>query len=134
MNDEQYRQAVDIEQCLGEGEPCRTDEDAPSFGETVCRQKYATYKKYVINQEGEQGYDSFSLPSACLCHHKSNFAIRNDFKSEVNNNLPVCPKAEMLLIPKIYNIYTTQISTTSIKTKKPEKANTAVKFQDRKRR
>jgi len=134
VNDEQYRQAVDIEQCLGEGEPCRTDEDAPSFGETVCRQKYATYKMYVINQEGEQVYDSFSLPSACLCHHKSNFAIRNDLKSEVNNNIPFCPKAEMLLIPKINETITTTSLTTSRKTKKPEKANTAVTFQDRKRR
>ena len=30
-------QAVDIEQCLGEGESCRNQDDAPSYGETVCR-------------------------------------------------------------------------------------------------
>ena len=47
-------QAVDIEQCLGEGEPCRNQEDSPSFGSTVCRQKYTTYKMYVINPQGEQ--------------------------------------------------------------------------------
>lgn len=130
VNDEQYRQAVDIEQCLGEGEPCRTDEDAPSFGTTVCRQKYATYKMYVINQEGEQVYDSFSLPSACLCHHKSNFAIRNDLKSEVNIDLPVCPKAEMLSIPKINSTSPVLVDEAPIKPIK----NTAVKFQDRKKR
>lgn len=129
VNDEQYRQAVDIEQCLGEGEPCRTDEDAPSFGETVCRQKYATYKMYVINQEGEQVYDSFSLPSACLCHHKSNFAIRNDLKYDVNTNIPFCPKAETLSIPN-----KTETTTTLASTNKPVKRITAVKFQDRKRR
>jgi len=130
VNDEQYRQAVDIEQCLGEGAPCRTDDDAPSFGTTVCRQKYATYKMYVINQEGEQVYDSFSLPSACLCHHKSNFAIRNDLKSEIKVDLPTCLKAEMLAIPKINET----TATTTTKTIKPIKKNTAVRFQDRKRR
>jgi len=131
VNDEQYRQAVDIEQCIGEGEPCRTDEDAPSFGTTVCRQKYATYKMYVINQEGEQVYDSFSLPSACLCHHKSNFAIRNDLKSEVNIDLPVCPKAEALTIPK--KTPDSPIPGGKL-TSRPVKKNTAVKFGDRKRR
>jgi len=134
VNDEQYRQAVDIEQCLGEGEPCRTDEDAPSFGTTVCRQKYATYKMYVINQEGEQVYDSFSLPSACLCHHKSNFAIRNDLKSEIKVDLPTCLKAEMLSIPKINKTTSTPTTRTTAKTSKPIKKNTAVQFQDRKRR
>lgn len=54
VNDDLYRQAVDIEQCAGEGEPCRNDDDAPSFGTTVCRQKFATYKMYVINDAGEQ--------------------------------------------------------------------------------
>jgi len=132
VNDEQYRQAVDIEQCLGEGEPCRTDEDAPSFGETVCRQKYATYKMYVINQEGEQVYDSFSLPSACLCHHKSNFAIRNDLKTEANNNLPFCPTAETLSIPNVTETTTTTAAPET--TKKPVRKITAVKFGDRKRR
>jgi len=101
VNDEQYRQAVDIEQCLNADKPCLTDEDAPSFGKTVCRQKFATYKMYVINEEGEQVYDSFSLPSACLCHHKSNFAIRNDLKSDPGLGLPFCPKAEKLSIPSI---------------------------------
>ena len=28
---------MDIEQCLGEGESCRNQDDAPSYGETVCR-------------------------------------------------------------------------------------------------
>ena len=32
-----FFQAVDIEQCLGEGESCRNQDDAPSYGETVCR-------------------------------------------------------------------------------------------------
>jgi len=68
VNDNKYRQAVSIEQCLGESEPCLNDNDAPEPS-TVCRQKYATYRMYVINEEGEQVYDSFSLPSACLCQH-----------------------------------------------------------------
>ena len=35
--DDVFFQAVDIEQCLGEGESCRNQDDAPSYGETVCR-------------------------------------------------------------------------------------------------
>jgi len=106
VNDEQYRQAVDIEQCVGEGEVCENDSDAPSFGETVCRQKYATYKMYVINEEGEQVYDSFSLPSACLCHHKSSFAIRGGLRDGENSHLPFCPKAEALSIQESKQLVT----------------------------
>merc|ERR1712227_103265 len=48
---------------------------------------------------GEQVYDSFSLPSACLCHHKSDFAIRNAFKTEPHSPpLPVCPGPEKLAV------------------------------------
>jgi len=131
VNDEQYRQAVDIEQCIGEGEACRTEGDAPSFGNTVCRQKYATYKMYVINQEGKQVYDSFSLPSACLCHHKSNFAIRNQLKSELGTPLPVCPAAEQLVIKKLDPL------NSSLSDKKANihvRKDSSVKFQERKRR
>ena len=102
VNDNNYRQAVDIEQCLGEGEPCLTESDNPTFdSETLCRQKYTTYRMYVINEEGEQVYDSFSLPSACLCHHKSNFAIRNAFKSVPDTPpLPTCSGPEKLALNK----------------------------------
>jgi len=98
VNDEDYKQAVDIEQCLGEGESCRNQDDAPSYGETVCRQKYTTYKMYVINEQGEQVYDTFSLPSACLCHHRSDFAIRHSLLASTGPqlHLPQCPKAEKL--------------------------------------
>jgi hypothetical protein len=101
VNDEDYKQAVDIEQCLGEGESCRNQDDAPSYGETVCRQKYTTYKMYVINELGEQVYDTFSLPSACLCHHRSDFAIRHSLLGSSSPvHLPQCPKAEKLSLPR----------------------------------
>jgi len=100
VNDNKYRQAVEIEQCLNEGESCLNESDAPTPG-TVCRQKYATYRMYVINEAGEQVYDSFSLPSACLCHHKSDFAIRNAFKTEADSPpLPVCPGPEKLAVSR----------------------------------
>jgi len=98
VNDNKYRQAVEIEQCLNEGDPCLNESDAPTPG-TVCRQKYATYRMYVINEAGEQVYDSFSLPSACLCHHKSDFAIRNAFKTVTDSPpLLVCPGPEKLAV------------------------------------
>ena len=52
VNDAKYTQSVEIEQCQEEGEPCRTDRDAPFSGQTVCRQKYATYKLYAISGMG----------------------------------------------------------------------------------
>merc|ERR1719400_1009537 len=105
VNDEDYKQAVDIEQCLGEGESCRNQDDAPSYGETVCRQKYTTYKMYVINEQGEQVYDTFSLPSACLCHHRSDFAIRHSLLASAPVHLPQCPKAEKLSLPRGSNLH-----------------------------
>lgn len=54
VNDAKYTQSVEIEQCEEEGEPCRTDSDAPFSGQTVCRQKYATYKLYAISGMGRK--------------------------------------------------------------------------------
>jgi len=141
VNDNKYRQAVSIEQCLGESEPCLNDQDAPEPS-TVCRQKYATYRMYVINEEGEQVYDSFSLPSACLCHHKSNFAIRNAFKAAPESPpLPVCPGQEKLSVsPTTTTTTTSSTSTASVERitsspKPPRKVNTGgFRFGDRKKR
>lgn len=107
VNKEEYKQSVDIEQCEGEGQPCETDGDAPQMnvGSTVCRQKFTTFKLYAINHEGEQVYDSFSLPSACLCYHKSKFSVRGGFsepndhsrsRSNLHNELPFCPSEEQM--------------------------------------
>ena len=141
VNDNKYRQAVSIEQCLGESEPCLNDNDAPEPS-TVCRQKYATYRMYVINEEGEQVYDSFSLPSACLCHHKSNFAIRNAFKASLDSPpLPVCPGQEKLSVSTSTTSSTTSTTTsTSVERitsspKPPRKVSSGgFRFGDRKKR
>jgi len=131
VNDEQYRQSVEIEQCVSEGDPCQNDSDAP-LPTTVCRQKYATYRMYVINQEGRQVYDSFSLPSACLCHHKSSLAlgIKNGF--DVDFPQLVCPGQEELAIDAL----TPQSSTTekAATPGKPQRKNSGIRFQDRKKR
>jgi len=89
VNTAEYAQAVAIEQCEGEGEPCETDGDAPQMNveSTICRQKFTTYKFYAINGDGEEVYDSFSLPSACLCFHKSSFSIRGISAFEPNVNV-----------------------------------------------
>lgn len=49
VNDAQYTQSVEIEQCQDEGSSCLTDQDAPFSGTTECRQKYATHKLYAIS-------------------------------------------------------------------------------------
>jgi len=131
VNDERYRQSVEIEQCVSEGDPCQNDSDAP-LPTTVCRQKFATYRMYVINQEGRQVYDSFSLPSACLCHHKSSLAlgIKNGF--DVDFPQLVCPGQEELAIEDL----TPQSSTTekAATPGRPQRKNSGIRFQDRKKR
>merc|ERR1711997_301563 len=131
VNDDQYRQSVEIEQCVSEGDPCQNDSDAP-LPTTVCRQKYATYRMYVINQEGRQDYDSFSLPTACLCHHKSSLTlgIKNGF--DVDFPQLVCPGQEELAL----NDLTSQSSTTekAATPGKPQRKNSGIRFQDRKKR
>jgi len=91
MNQKEFRQAVEVEQCVSDGQQCATDSDAPSPGSTNCRQEYSTHRLYAVDGSGEQVYDSFSLPSACLCHHRSNFNVRNSFlpKPKVSQ-LPIC--------------------------------------------
>merc|ERR1712232_1079723 len=131
VNDEQYRQSVEIEQCVSEGDPCQNDSDAP-LPTTVCRQKYATYRMYVINQEGRQVYDSFSLPSACLCHHKSSLAlgIKNGF--DVDFPQLLCPGQEELAVNDLK-----QESSTTEKASpagRPQRKNSGIRFQDRKKR
>merc|ERR1712232_1350690 len=131
VNDEKYRQSVEIEQCISEGDPCQNDSDAP-LPSTVCRQKYATYRMYVINQEGRQVYDSFSLPSACLCHHKSSLAlgIKNGF--DVDFPQLLCPGQEELAVNDLK-----QESSTTEKASpagRPERKNSGIRFQDRKKR
>merc|ERR1712232_111492 len=131
VNDEQYRQSVEIEQCISEGDPCQNDSDAP-LPTTVCRQKYATYRMYVINEEGRQVYDSFSLPSACLCHHKSSLAlgIKNGF--DVDFPQLLCPGQEELAVNDLK-----QESSTTEKASpagRPQRKNSGIRFQDRKKR
>lgn len=135
VNDDKYRQAVEIEQCLGEGEICRTQSDAP-FSTTVCRQKFATYRMYVINKEGKQVYDSFSLPSACLCHHNSAFAIKNGFTQESEYPQLTCPTQEDLALNQPSRISPPEPGNPKPprQNKPPRKDSSKINFGDRKKR
>jgi len=131
VNDEQYRQSVEIEQCLGEGEVCLTDSDAP-LPTTVCRQKFATYRMYVINQEGRQVYDSFSLPSACICHHKSDLAIKNGFNSDLSLQLTCPPQEELALQAPASEVPATERP--GPKRRPTRKSAGAIRFGDKRRK
>ena len=106
VNDDQYRQSVEIEQCEEEGLHCNTDEDAPSSSNTVCRQKYTIHKLYAITANKEQIYDSFSLPSACICYYKnpfkSNIGFRSSFRASRPSGprLPFCRDGTRLDLPR----------------------------------
>jgi len=103
VNQDTFRQAVEVEQCLDEGSECLTDSDAPSSGTTVCRQEYTTHRLYATDGNGEQVYDSFSLPSACLCHFRDNFGLKSGFgvgiKPSQSSQLPICRAGIQLNLP-----------------------------------
>merc|ERR1711963_556210 len=101
-----FRQAVEVEQCVDEGSECLTGSDAPSSGSTVCRQEFATHRLYATSGNGEQVYDSFSLPSACLCHFRDNFGLKSGFVSSgtkgssgPRSQLPTCRAGIQLNLP-----------------------------------
>lgn len=99
VNHKQYRQGVEIEQCRAEGDLCKADDDAPLPKSTACKQIYATYKLYAITEKREQVYDSFSLPSACICHHSS--PLRSASRNfQPTTNLPFCKAATPLSIQR----------------------------------
>ena len=108
VNHDQYRQSVEIEQCQDDESECRTDEDAPFSRSTVCRQKYTTHKLYAMTEHLEQIYDSFSLPSACICYYKTQFrsspniGLRSSFKAPLpsGSSLPFCEAGAKLDLPR----------------------------------
>jgi hypothetical protein len=103
MNSPEFRQAIEVEQCDGAGESCRTGSDAPSSGVTSCRQAFATHRLYAMDGEGRQVYDSFSLPSACLCHFRSSFGLKfgqvGGGAAVASSQLPVCRQAVSIYVP-----------------------------------
>eukprot|EP00091_Calanus_sinicus_P014767 TRINITY_DN32446_c0_g1_i1.p1 TRINITY_DN32446_c0_g1~~TRINITY_DN32446_c0_g1_i1.p1 ORF type:complete len:135 (-),score=17.27 TRINITY_DN32446_c0_g1_i1:349-753(-) len=65
-------------------------------------------KFYAINSDREQVYDSFSLPSACLCHYKSPSSFRSNIQTRTRrNNLPFCKAGSKLSIQNNVNYFPT---------------------------
>ena len=62
----------------------------------------------------EQIYDSFSLPSACICHYKSPSTLRDlrigvnqkDTSGTSSSYLPRCKEGTKLDLPKFVNSFT----------------------------
>jgi len=123
VNQAEWRQAVEVEQCEAAGQVCRTDSDAPAAGTTACRQQFAAYKLYAINENSEQVYDSFRLPSACICHHRVQSIFRSDDsifgrgalttrsqQTSRTSSLPFCPAGSKLQFPPAQRIPNTSSS------------------------
>ena len=86
---------------------------------------------YACTQEGRQVYDSFSLPSACICHHKSDLAIKNGFNLDLSYPQLTCPTQEDLAITN----QPTESSKPRKSSKPPRKTNSKIHFSaDRKKR
>ena len=97
--------------CENAGSTCVNDADSPRGpGTTTCRQAYRTQKLLAVDQRGEVVVDSFPLPSACLCHFRTDppFGLRNSGLGELppQVNLPRCEtREEHLGMSKVKNYY-----------------------------
>lgn len=93
--------------CEDEGSKCRNDKDSPQGEDsTVCRQVYREERLLAMDENGELSIDTFSLPSACLCHYQQKnlvgfrFADIARFASRAQSFI-VCPTEESLQLSKI---------------------------------
>merc|ERR1719228_22016 len=79
VNQDTFRQAVEVEQCLDEGSECLTDSDAPSSGSTVCRQEFATHRLYATSGSKSSSGPRSQLPT-CRAGIQLNLPTTGDVK------------------------------------------------------
>ncbi|XP_068230327.1 protein spaetzle-like isoform X2 [Palaemon carinicauda] len=81
VNQENFRQAVVTEMCLGKGKPC--DIGIPNTGDvsTFCRQKYVYMTMLVVGTNRLEP-DVVLMPSCCVCYIR-----RNNFDKSSGRNL-----------------------------------------------
>ena len=70
INTEDYKQGISINKCLESNEqaPCKYNGE-PGFypNATVCHQLYTRHDFLALSENGRIEYDSFKVPSACVC-------------------------------------------------------------------
>jgi len=73
INIDEYQQGVTVENCITNREdaPCLYGGAMGNFPEaTVCRQRYTRHNLLAITADRRVAYETFLIPSACVCHIK----------------------------------------------------------------
>lgn len=70
VNQQNYTQAVKIEECVNADKPCMFSEHFPNGYVTSCKQNFIYRQLVAINKSGDVVKDSFKLPSCCKCIFK----------------------------------------------------------------
>ncbi len=88
--------------CTNAGSKCINDEDRPPVeGMTTCKQAYKMQKMLAVDESGQVTVDSFSLPSACLCHFVTlpPIGVRSSLAGSVRdimaNEEPIVPNCDL---------------------------------------
>ena len=68
INTDSYKQGLSINKCLDAQESCKYNGE-PGFypNATACNQLYTRHDLLAISPNGYIEYDSFKVPSACIC-------------------------------------------------------------------
>ena len=70
INTDDYKQGISINKCKEnhEQQPCKYNGE-PGFypNATVCHQLYSRHDFLALSENGQIEYDSFKVPSACVC-------------------------------------------------------------------
>lgn len=70
INQQNYTQAVKIEECVNPEGECMFSENFPNGYVTMCKQSFIYRQLVAITKTGEIVKDNFKLPSCCKCIYK----------------------------------------------------------------
>ncbi|XP_017039039.1 protein spaetzle isoform X2 [Drosophila ficusphila] len=73
VNNEEYKQAIQIEECEGAGEPCQFTSNFPQSYKPTCTQHYVLRNLASIKNDGNLDVvqETFQIPSCCKCGLKT---------------------------------------------------------------
>ncbi|XP_012283533.1 neurotrophin 1 [Orussus abietinus] len=90
LNQDNFTQGVQIEQCLNPNKECRgTSSPVASGHKMTCKQKYIYRQMAAIASNGSVVTQQFRLPSSCCCHIK----FTGDAMTRIGVNLPKDPQS-----------------------------------------
>jgi len=76
INIEKYKQGVSVVKCnlRRPDEGCKYGGKEGNFlGATKCKQIYSRHNMLTVSPDNGVGYDTFLIPSACVCHYKKEY-------------------------------------------------------------